>query len=642
MILCSLRNLSLSFGQRYIFKDIQFSLTSNDRIGLLGLNGQGKSTLLKILTEEVAPDVTAPPFTFDKSDGFNVFLVPQDLPGQFSLDKCAKDLFFFYNPDLSSTFFELESLNLEIDSGNTADILLKKQKEMLEKFDHLNGWERIRQFESYLHYFGEISDSEPLKNLSGGQVKKIILSIGFSSQAKVVFWDEPTNHLDIRSIELFEDELRNDNRPFILVTHDRYLLGKVTNKIFQIQNAQITQFNGSYEQFLIHIEETEQTRIKTLDKLKNTLKRETEWMRQGIKARGTRSKKRVEGYENLKDKVQLIKSQARQKLELNISQSSKKSKKLIEVRDLTFSYPNSPNLFEDLTLTLYRGDKIGLVGNNGIGKSTLIKILTGDIPIDEQKYYISEGLSIKYFRQNRDDLDLTQTPFQLLGDGTDYVTNSNGERVHVATYFKSFLFNSEQLHRPIDTFSGGERSRLQLALNLRQSADVLIFDEPTNDLDLETINVLEDTLSKYDGTVILISHDRAFLANVTEKTFLLSNKNIERFEGGYDQAQEYIEALELEKSFYNDEETIPESKSEDNENSNKLTYKQKQRIAELKEKAIPELEDKIQKLTEIQNKLSTMAISEDNTIKIIEISQKLEELETHLLELYEEQESLNT
>jgi len=515
-----------------LFKNAQLSVSTGDRIGLLGLNGKGKSTLFKILTGEIVPDHTTPPFEFNKARGdgdeskrFSLFYVPQELPITGHEQTTLNDYFFVFYPELKVLY-----------------------ETSYDEFERLGGWTLIQNYESYLKYFGHEDLEKVVGDLSGGEQKKILLSLGLSSDANLILWDEPTNHLDIETIKLFEDELNSTSKAFMLITHDRFLLSKLTRRILQIQQGKIENFDGSYADYLTFLEQSEHSKMKLLDKLKNNLEREQAWMRQGVKARRTRSKKRVEDFLDLKDRVTSIKSEAKKTMDLTLQKSGRQTKVLVSFEDMSFKYAGQPEmLFDAITGEIQKGNKIGLLGRNGVGKTTLLKLLKGDYLPTSGKLKIAHDLNVQYFSQKRDELDIDTSPYELLGDGNDFVMLPDGTKKHVISYFESFLFGRDDIKRPLKTFSGGEKSRLQLAFNLTKVGDILIFDEPTNDLDLETIQILEEKLSEFQGAVIIISHDRAFLSTVTNKVWLIDDKKLQNFEGGYDQVSPYLDALELER-----------------------------------------------------------------------------------------------
>lgn len=627
-LLCTLKNIRLSFGPKIIFNNAQISVSTGDRIGLLGLNGKGKSTLFKILTGDIVPDHSSPPFEFNKARGdgdersrFSLFYVPQELPLEGLGKITIKDYFFIFYPELKLAY-----------------------ETSLDKFEALHGWEMIQNYESYLKYFGLLDQTKSVCDLSGGEQKKILLSLGLSSNANLILWDEPTNHLDIETIKLFEDELDSTSKAFMLITHDRFLLSKLTRKIFQIQQGQITSFVGSYTDYLSFLERSEQSKLRLLDKLKNNLEREQAWMRQGIKARGTRSKKRVETFLGLKERVSTIKSEAKRNLDLTLQKSNRQTKVLVSFDHLTFKYPGADPLFENISGEIHKGNKIGLLGNNGVGKTTLLKLIRQEIMPASGFMKTADNLQIQYFSQKRDEMESDRTPHQILGDGSDFVTLPDGSKKHVSSYFESFLFHRDDIHRPLKTFSGGEKSRLQLALNLTRIGDILIFDEPTNDLDLETIQILEEKLSEFQGAVILISHDRAFLSTVTNKVWLLENKKLQNFEGGYEQVAPYLEVLELEREMADEDRTDPKAveitaPAKELQKLGNLNNKDKKRL----ETIYTDIESTETKTRIIEEKIANLDFTKlsdpkNQELKILTDAQTF--LEEKLLALYEELEEL--
>lgn len=642
-ILCTLKNITLSFGNKELFQGAELAIDAKDRIGLLGLNGQGKSSLFKILTGDVVPDHNVPPFEFSKAKGdeagtvaFSIFAIPQDLPEEAKNLHSIKDVFFYFRPEFKRDF---HILSHPLEYAHQLD-------EAEHRFSHLGGWELLQKFESYLKLF-DLSQYEDKKieisRLSGGEQKKILLALGLSANENLILWDEPTNHLDMETISLLEDELDSTEKAFILISHDRTLLSKLTKKIFHIRRGKIESFQGSYTDYLEYLKESEQSRKKLLERLKNNLSRETAWMRQGIKARGTRSKKRVENYLDLKGKVETIKAEAKKSLDLMLSQTNRQTKILADYQDVAFSYDGQRTLFQNINVTIQKGDKIGLVGRNGVGKSTFVKLITGELTATKGRVKTQDDLKIQYLSQKREQLDPEKTPYDLLTSGSDYITMPNGSTIHVVSYFESFLFHRDELNRPLKTFSGGEKSRLQLAYNLTLPGDLLIFDEPTNDLDLETIQILEEKLSDFEGSIILISHDRAFLSNVTNKVWLLDKGKIESFQGGYDQVQPYLEALQLENELT---ENAATDESEALKRQKATAIPDKKTSNKDKEK-IKELQNLIQKTEEklsiIEDKIANFDYAKLNDPKNGEfaiLSNAKELLENQLMDYYSEQESL--
>ncbi len=525
--------MNLVFGQRHLFNDAQLSINKGDRIGLIGLNGQGKSTLFNILQEKVKPDQSKPQFLYDKSnEKFDIFLVPQELNIKDYKHLTVENYYLAFYPELYKIQQELEK-----DYSN---------EKLFSEFERLKGWDIQSSYVNYLKKFDLDDLDKSVELLSGGQQRKMALSIGLSANAELILWDEPTNHLDIETIERFEDELQNCGKTYMIISHDRYLLNHTTDKICHIEKGKIAVFNGTYLDYLDYLNEKEIELAKNLDKLQNRHRRELSWMRQGIKARGTRSKKRVEGFHNVKGEIDKIKSNAKQVVNLGLTHSGRKTKLLVQIKDGNFSY-GAENIFNELNLVIAKKDKIALIGPNGAGKTSLIKIFQEKLKLNSGTQKNAHDLKVIVFDQHRESLDETKTPLEVVGEGSDFIILGDGRKKHVTAYLTDFLFDSNQVNRSISKLSGGEKNRLQLAMFMKQSADLWVFDEPTNDLDIETIELLEKELKSYTSAVIIIGHDRAFLDNTCNTTWLIHDKKIENFEGGYTQIAPYLHALEQEK-----------------------------------------------------------------------------------------------
>ena len=620
-IICNLQNLNLSFGQKHIFKDAKITISEGDRIGLIGLNGHGKSTFFKILTGEVKADISTPPFLFDKNKTlFNLFYVPQELNILDFKDLNIGQYFLAFYPELYKIHQELSSVQEQLIEDYSNEKLLNRQQNLMEKFEHLGGWDIENSYKNYLKNFELENIDRTITNLSGGEQRKMALAIGLSTKANLILWDEPTNHLDVETIQKFEDELQNTDKTYLIISHDRYLLNHVTNRIVHIERGKINSYEGTYLNYLEYLEEREKELAKNLDKLQNKHRRELAWMRQGIKARGTRSKKRVEGYHNIKSNIQDLKARSKKVVDLSLIHSGRKSKQLIEIIEGQFSYADK-EIFKELNLILSQNDKVALIGPNGAGKTTLLNIITEKLKLSSGKFKALDGIKSITFDQKRESLDEAKTPFQIIGDGQDFVHLGDGTQRHVITYLENFLFSRDQVNQPISTLSGGEKNRLQLALFMKQSADLWIFDEPTNDLDIETIELLEQELKSYKAPVIIVGHDRAFLDNVCDTTWLVNDKSIEVFEGGYSQVQPYLEALELEKSLQEQKpEPVKEEKIIEKNDSKKvsMTYKEKKRWDVIEK----EIEDKEIEVSELQEELASFDFSNPTP----ELNKKYEDL----------------
>lgn len=611
--LCNLQNIHLNFGEKVIFSDAKLSIESTDRIGLIGLNGHGKSTLFNILAGKVIPDISNPPFIFDKhNESFSFFYIPQELDIKSFPHLGIENFYLSFYPELDNAHKELNEIQEKLITHYDDSSLIERQQKLIDKIEHLDGWKIEQSYQSYLQYFEIESSTTELVNLSGGELKKVALSIGLSANANLILWDEPTNHLDIETIERFEDELSQCSHAYMIISHDRYLLNHVTNKIVHIEHGKINSFSGTYIQYLEYLEERDKELAKNLDKLQNKHRRELAWMRQGVKARRTRSKKRVEEYHNVKEQIGHLKSLAKKTIDISMSHSGRQAKVLVDIQDGQFQYSEGTPLLRNLQLKVCKKDKIALIGPNGAGKSTLIKVMARELALSSGKLKTLDDLKIVVFDQKRKSLEAEQTLFKYVNDGQEFVHFSNGDSLHVITYLEKFLFHKNQIHRPISTLSGGEKNRLQLAKFLTLAADLWVFDEPTNDLDIETIEILERELSNYQDAVIIIGHDRAFLDNICDKTWVLHDQQIQEFTGGYEQVAPYLHAIELEKKAQNTTQAIEEKLiAKDDKAKEKpivMTYQEKKRWKAIES----EIEEKELLIEELKEKLAGFDFSSHN------------------------------
>jgi ATP-binding cassette subfamily F protein uup len=596
--LCTLQNLTLTYPHKTIFKNVTFTLNQGDKIGVLGLNGHGKSSLFKVIAGEVTPDTTVPPFIYDKSRDFTFFYVPQEL--RHLSDWNIENYFFEFHPEMGAIKKRLDIINEKLGSGEgNFDKLINEQSHLYEELTKMGEEKLHAQYVSYLKYFG-VSDLErKMSSLSGGEQRKVALSLGLSAPQELILWDEPTNHLDLETIQDFEEELQSSRKTFMIISHDRSLLNNVVERIVHIQQGKLKSFSGTYEAYLQFLIEDQNRREKELDKLSNMQRRETAWIRRGVQARRTKSKKRIEDYSSLNNTIQELKAKAHKSVSLNLQSSGRKTKVLLAAENLGLKF-GERTLFNNLEFSIAKGDKIALMGRNGVGKSSLLKILLGELQESSGTVTRAPNLDVGYFSQKREALNDNETPWNMIGEGIDFVLSNTGEKRHVASYLENFLFSSDEIKRPIHTFSGGEKNRLQLAQFMKHARDIWIFDEPTNDLDLETIGILEEELRNYEGALIIVGHDRSFINNVTDKCWVLHDGNLEMFEAGFSQAEMFLEAIHLEeelKKKSSSSQNQEQKKAEAQASQPKMTNKERNRYNQLSEE-IAKLEEKIQAFKE--------------------------------------------
>ena len=505
MALITLLNAQLAFGHVALLDHADFALENNQRIGLIGRNGTGKSSLLKILAGLEKPDEG----TLQYQQNVRIAYVPQEP----SLDPHAT-VFVAASAGLARTKQVVE-LYLAADEHTDLDAL---QSEI----EALDGWTWETRVEETLHRL-HLDKDAIVGDLSGGTKKRVALAQALVARPDVLLLDEPTNHLDLDSIAWLEELLINFNGSIITITHDRAFLDQVATVIVELDRGKLTSYPGNFAQYLLQKEEQMAQEAVIFAKADKLLAQEEVWIRKGVEARRTRSVARIGRLEVLRD-GRANRRDAVGRVNLDLSSGDKSGKIVAELTDVSKSFGHTGSekiIVSRFNATLLRGDKIGLLGPNGAGKSTLLKLILGELQPDVTtppgKIRQGSNLQIAYFDQMRDALDLDATLEDFISPGSEWV-EINGQKKHVKSYLTDFLFSPERARSPVRSLSGGERNRLLLARLFARPANVLVLDEPTNDLDIDTLELLEDLLQNYAGTVFLVSHDRRFLDNVVTST----------------------------------------------------------------------------------------------------------------------------
>lgn len=496
MSLLSLNQISLKLANTVILDQVTWHVQPRTRIALVGRNGAGKSTFLKLLQGQITPDTGV----IHKQTGLRIAGLMQDVP-----DGINETVYHFLVKQLG-TLGELLANYHDATVANHTERMATCQAQI----DTQNAWDILHQIDSMAEHL-KLPLNTPIKKLSGGMRRRALLGAALLAKSDILLLDEPTNHLDINTIEWLEKYLKNYPGALLVVTHDRTFLNRIASTILEIDRGQAYQHDCNYETYLDRqeaIRTTELTHHKLFDK---RLKEEEAWLRQGIKARRTRNEGRVrqlkamrEAYKNRRVQTGRVKSRT-----LEVAQSGKL---VLEAQHLDYQV-SEKYLVKDFSCTLMRGDKIGIIGPNGCGKTTLVRLLLGQLKPTSGTIRLGTHLDIAYFDQLRETLDEQQTVMENVADGADFVT-INGQNKHVASYLRDFLFTPERFNQPVFSLSGGERNRLLLARLFANPVNLLVMDEPTNDLDIETLELLESMLIDYPGTLLLISHDRAFLDQV--------------------------------------------------------------------------------------------------------------------------------
>lgn len=551
MPLLTAKSLSLAFGWKPLLAEVNFAVNKGDKIALLGRNGEGKSTLLNVIRGTQVPDDGE----IVVEEGVQIAYLPQDPPAADNrtvrevIREGMADVY-----DAQARYQELMADFAEAHAEETA---------RLEAFLNANdGWTADAQIETVLMRFNLHGDAK-MSELSGGWRRRVWLARVIVKKPDVLLLDEPTNHLDIGAIAWLEQFINRFSGAVILVTHDRAFMKNAANRIWELDRGRLLDVASSYERFLKTREEILHAEAEAEAKFDKKLAQEEVWIRQGIKARRTRNEGRVRALKAMRaERAQRIAQQGKTAMRIDAGQKS--GRQVIVAEGVSFAHPNSPKIINDFNDIVERGEKIGLIGANGVGKTTLLNMLLGKQAPQAGKVEQGTKLEIAYFDQLRAQLNPNETLRESLGQGKDYV-EINGSRKHVAAYLQDFLFPPERWNTPVSALSGGERARLMLARLLARPANMLVLDEPTNDLDIETLELLEEMLDGYAGTVLIVSHDREFLDEVVTRSWVFNRAKgrIEHVPGGFaDWLQQGGQLEDLETASDKDKaEAVPAAKT---------------------------------------------------------------------------------
>ncbi len=523
MPLLNLRHISLAFGGLPLFDEISLSISQGERIGLLGRNGTGKSTLLKVIAGELPPDTGQ----IDRQQGLRVARLEQDLPND--LQGSIYDVTVAGLGETGRLLARYHHLSRRLDAAEDSQAeAVTKVHNQLEKCGAWQHQQHLAQVLSRLH----LAADQPVASLSGGLLRRVLLARALACNPDLLLLDEPTNHLDIDTITWLEEFLLREKLTLVFVTHDRAFLRKLADRIIEIDRGRLYDFTCDYDTFLTRKDEILHAEVQQKGRFDKKLAEEEAWIRRGIKARRTRNEGRVRALQKMRDAYHSRRQQIGQ-VRFNLQEAERSGKLVAEIENLSFAYDDS-FLVKDFSTTVLRGDRVGIIGPNGVGKTTLLKLILGELQPQQGRVRRGTNLQITYFDQLRDQLDPERTVQQNLAGDQDTVVIGDRPR-HVIGYLRDFLFTPDRARSPVKILSGGERNRLLLARLFTQQANVLVLDEPTNDLDLETLDLLEELLSDFKGTLFLVSHDRDFLNRVVTSTIAFEGHGVVReYVGGYD------------------------------------------------------------------------------------------------------------
>jgi ATP-binding cassette subfamily F protein uup len=591
MTLLTLKSLRKDFGIKEILKDASFSLEEGDKVGLIGTNGSGKSTLLKMIAG------------LEPSDGgekwVNASAKIVYLPQQPDLedDRTVLEQVFADSGEQMALIRQYEELSEQLAHGENAETVMAKLSSVTQQIETLGAWELETNAKIILTQLGIQDFHARVGDLSGGYRKRIALAAALLADPDVLLMDEPTNHLDALSVEWLQGYLNRFRGALLLITHDRYFLDRVTNRILEIDRGDLYTYSGNYAYYLEKKAEAEEAEQSSQRKHAGILRRELEWLKRGPKARSTKQKARIDRIHDMQ--AQDFK-QTQGKVEISTA-GRRIGKKVIELKNIRKAYGDR-TLIQDFTYTFAPEDRVGIIGGNGVGKSTLMDMITGRIQPDEGTIEIGSTIHIGYFDQHSDDLSLhsNQRVIDYLKNVAELVKTVDGSVITASQMLERFLFPPNQQYAPIHKLSGGEKRRLFLLQVLMSAPNVLILDEPTNDLDVQTLAVLEDYLEDFNGCVIVVSHDRYFLDRVVDKIFAFESGSLIQYPGNYSIYLDYKKQEELETLEETSKNLRLEQKETKKENGSspsnqtsskprKLSFKEKREYETLEAK-IPELE----------------------------------------------------
>ncbi|MBL7832559.1 MAG: ABC-F family ATP-binding cassette domain-containing protein [Cyclobacteriaceae bacterium] len=593
----SAESISKSFHDKWLFKDISLGISQGEKFALVGNNGVGKSTLLKILTGELPSDSGK----VSVREGITTGFLTQEPRVDDSVT--VKDVLFSDSNEIAKVVKEYE------DCLQHPDVSPERMQAVLEKMEELNAWDYEAKVHEIIGKLGVPDLDKTFGQLSGGQRKRIFLAQMLLTEPDLIIMDEPTNHLDLTAIEWLENYLAGQQVTLIMVTHDRYFLDNVATEIIEIDRGQLFRYKGNYAYFLEKKNEREEMLKVEVSKARQLLKKELEWMRKQPRARGTKAKYRVEAFYDIQEKAsQDIK---KDKLELDFK-ASRQGGKILEVEHVSKRY-GSLTIVDDFSYVFKKHDRIGVVGKNGVGKSTFLDILTGKSKPDTGEVIPGVTTKYGYFTQETITLNPANRVVEEVKAIAEFIVLADGSQISASKFLETFLFTPDKQYNYIDKLSGGEKKRLQLLKLLITNPNFLILDEPTNDFDIDTLNVLEDFLEKFGGCLLLVSHDRYFMDHLVDQLFVFEGDGkIRLFNGNYSDYRNWVDGQEQEATpVASVEKPAKESPKAG------ISYKEKLEFGRLQEE-IAALERQRDELTERMNN------SASDSALLIEIAKDIE------------------
>ncbi|KLV03770.1 ABC transporter ATPase [Photobacterium aquae] len=634
MALIHISNAQLAYGDHALLDKAEFILQPNERVCLVGRNGAGKSTLMKVISGDVLLDDGS----IQRQSELRVSRLEQDPPRD-----AEGTVFDFVSEGLAEIGKVLKEYHhlLDLITREPSDANFAKLTRAQEQIEHADAWQFDNKITSVLQHL-QLEPSVLLKDLSGGWQRKAALARALVCDPDILLLDEPTNHLDVTTIEWLEGFLKEFKGSIVFISHDRAFIQSMSTRIVDLDRGQLASFPGDYEQYLDAKEEMLRVEAEQNAEFDKKLAQEEAWIRQGIKARRTRNEGRVRALKQLRRE----RSERRDvvgKADMQLQEASTSGKIVFEAKNISYSYDDKP-IIKDFSFNVMRGDRIALIGPNGCGKSTLLKIMLGNL--EAQGYFhCGTKLEVAYFDQYREVLDPEKTVMDNLADGKQEVT-VNGRTRHALGYLQDFLFHPRRARTPVKALSGGEKNRLLLAKLFLKPNNLLVLDEPTNDLDIETLELLEEILANYQGTLLLVSHDRQFVDNTVMTSWIFEGDGvIDEYVGGYHDAQEQRANSLSQRAKAQAEQIEQAKKKEENKQQRqearqrtvkKLSYKLQKELEEL-----PQLIEKLEnEIAELQEKINDPAFFQDVKNDTQAVLSRLSEAEAEFEQAFERWEEL--
>lgn len=613
--------LTKSVGDKTVFSDISFIIHDLDRIGLIGVNGTGKTTLLDVLSDKIGFDGDVSPFL--KAKDYKIAYLTQE--PDFDDSQTVLDTVLSSNLKEMVLIRQYEELMLHYDEANQT-----KLEQIIADMDSLDAWTIESEVKTVLSQLGISELTQKVSQLSGGLKRRVQLAQVLLGDADLLLLDEPTNHLDIDTIAWLTNFLKTSKKTVFFITHDRYFLDSVATRIFELDQATLTEYQGNYQDYVRLKAEADEREAANLHKKRQLYKQELAWMRTQPQARATKQQARINRFKELKGQLQ--KPSSTSELAINF-QTSRIGKKVLNFKEVSFAYPNKP-ILQNFNLLVQNKDRIGIVGDNGVGKSTLLNLINGDLQPTSGQLDIGETVRIGYFSQQIKGMDENKRVINYLQEVADEVRTTVGT-ASITELLEQFLFPRSSHGTQIAKLSGGEKKRLYLLKILLEKPNVLLLDEPTNDLDIATLTVLENFLQDFGGAVITVSHDRYFLDKVANKILAFKNNTIREFFGNY---TDYLDEQEFLKDKASTDsqkvEKVSPNTPQEESVKKRMSWQEKQEWASI-EDDIASLEDKI---TAVEADMENYG---SDFTKLADLQKELDQLNQDLLEKYERYEYLS-